>query len=107
MTSPFNTPAMHRLKKQVFLAQAEALAQTGPKPTPRPQPGDQPTVERVAPATGKPFATEEMAQLRRRARRRPDLGSLPVWNGNEGPTLDQLAAGDDIAGLIADMERNR
>lgn len=41
-------------------------------------------------ATGQPFATPAMQALRNKLRPKPDLNSLKVWNGNEGPTLEQL-----------------
>jgi hypothetical protein len=74
-----------------------------------------------------PFATEAMAALRARladgasstpmpvpappertcrdhrggAKRKPDLNTLRVWNGNEGPTLQQLVEAVPPAGGIA------
>jgi hypothetical protein len=38
------------------------------------------------------FDTPSMRALRERLRRRPNVGMLKVWNGNEGPTLEQLVA---------------
>jgi hypothetical protein len=98
---------MHRFKKQVFRRQAEALAASGPQPTPRAMPGQQPAVAVNPAATGRPFATAAMASMKRRARRRPDLASVTnAWRGNEGALLEQIAAGDDIARLIESMEQS-
>ncbi len=84
MTSPFDIPAMHALKKRVFRGQAEALASLGPKPRAKPKPGEQPDVVPNPPATGKPFDTAELRNFRRRARRRVDLDTLRVLVGQRG-----------------------
>jgi hypothetical protein len=56
-----------------------------------------------------PFAIPEMAALRRRLAK-PDINTLRVWNGNEGPTLEQLVdavpPAGGVAALVEDI-RNR
>ncbi|HEY1244175.1 MAG TPA: hypothetical protein VGF29_05020 [Hyphomicrobiaceae bacterium] len=53
-----------------------------------------------------PFATPAMEALRRRLAK-PDLDTLRVWNGNEGPTLEQLVDAmppdGGVAGLVESM----
>jgi hypothetical protein len=48
-----------------------------------------------------------MRALLRRLMRRPNLDSLRVWNGNEGPTPEQLVTAlppkGGMASLIQDM----
>jgi hypothetical protein len=56
-----------------------------------------------------PFNIPEMHALRKRLQDRvPNVGMLKVWNGNEGPTLEQLIESapprDGVASLINDME---
>jgi hypothetical protein len=45
-------------------------------------------------AAGRPFDTPAMRALRDRLKRKPpNLDTLRVWNGNEGPTLPSARPG--------------
>ena len=53
------------------------------------------------------FDTPAIRALRERLhRRRPNVGMLKVWNGNEGPTLEQLVdAAPPEGGMDASFPR--